>query len=308
MLPSPALTSPPLEREARALTLAASAAPARSRPPAPRASSGPSLARPAPATPDLPGAPLAPWWHLDPSPEDCTSSPSRACSSAQVGANLRPQSLRPQSITSPPPQARRGWGGLEDATTYPGAWAPWTARSPWRMPGCACARPRPAGKCSSGWALSTAGTWEGGSSLAKQGQKEELGRGLRAHVPSPAGSSPAHSEPVPLLGQGLHQSECHFPPQWNGEMVNYHIGLRWKWNDTADLKGGSGCEMLPELWSQKYLNPANTLSKSLGMTKCQFLILNGDNTIYFTSLVWELNYIIYLKHRAHNGHLFLCFS
>lgn len=53
----------------------------------------------------------------------------------------------------------------------------------------------PSGRCGG------ARTCKGGSSATRQGQEEQLRCGLHANVQAPAGTSPAHSKPGPLLGR-----------------------------------------------------------------------------------------------------------
>lgn len=67
----------------------------------------------------------------------CTVSPPRACSS-RSGWGPDSDRLGPGSLESSPPQVRRGEGGREVAA-YRELEAPWTARSPWCRPRCACA-------------------------------------------------------------------------------------------------------------------------------------------------------------------------
>lgn len=114
------LTSPPLETAAtRALTFAAAAAPARSRPPAPQVSGYPSFgvsqARPARATPDPPGASLAPWWCTDPSLRRLHPLPPCACSSTRLGTRPRPASPPEPCLPVSPGPAGAGWSRGCDA-------------------------------------------------------------------------------------------------------------------------------------------------------------------------------------------------
>lgn len=75
-------------------------------------------------------------------------------------------------------------------------------------------------------------------------------------------------------------------------MVDYHVDLQREWNDIADLIGGVGCAMRPGLWSQEVFESCQhpltswaILGKSLGMTRFQLHFSNGNNTIYFTTLL-----------------------